>query len=649
MKKTPDILEQWAHGRAYPLLAVFLLVWVAYVPALDNELTNWDDDKYITDNVLIQEISLQSLAVAFGTQTQVVGNYHPLTVLSYSLNYKLSGDSAWALIFTNVLLHSLLAIVLLVFLRRLTADHLLAFLATLLFALHPMRVESVAWISERKDVLYLLFYLLALLQYLRYADIGHKAFYVQALLLFMLSVLSKGQAVTLPAVLLLTDYLRGRSFTSGRIWLEKLPFFFIAGLGAYLAFSSQGSVGYVSSDFPFSFGQQLFFASAGFSLYLLKGFIPFELSAFYAYPYEAQLSREVPAAFYWYSIPVILYIILCILIFVKSIKKAAGHRLRLLFFALMVFPVGLLPVLQLFPVGIAYMADRYSFLPAVGLSLILAMGLLWLMRKKGRWQSGLVIALLTVLYYGGYSMQRSNVWQDSLTLWRDVLSKNDKIATAWNNLGKAQKSHKGELEAALESYNRAIELDSGHYRAYTNRGNILAAFGRHKEAIGDFNRALQINPREAVLYYNRGLSYAITGNTAAARQDYARAMQLNPAYIKRQVPYDEGLLMLGTTAYDEGDIERAIRMMSLSIDMNPNQPRAWYNRGVAYDRAGQAKPAINDYSRAIALDPAYVQPYYNRGRLLLRMGMREEACPDLQKAAQAGYRDAQEVFLQNCQ
>ncbi len=339
--------ERWKYYSA--LVIIVVISFIAYFPVLHNGLLYWDDDFYIKNNPLIYSINLKEIF-----SQNVMGNYHPLTILTLAIEYHYFGLNATGYHAFNLLLHLLNVILVFYVVFSLSDKVGVALVASLLFGIHPLHVESVAWAAELKDLLYTFFFLASYIFYLMYLKDRHKKFYVFAILLFSAALLSKAMAASLAVVLILTDYFKGRKINIKTL-SEKIPFFLLAiafGLVSVLAQKSAGA----SDVIDFAFPQRILFACFGFISYLFKLLFPLHLSAYYPYPIKG--GENIPVQYYTYLIllTALVAFVCYSLRFTKKILFGAG------FFALTIFLV-----LQLFPIGGAVMADRYSYVPSIGI------------------------------------------------------------------------------------------------------------------------------------------------------------------------------------------------------------------------------------------------------------------------------------------
>jgi hypothetical protein len=367
---------------------------------LSNGFTNWDDDKYITGNPLIKGPDWNAIFTEASAS-----NYHPFTMLSLAFNYTISGADPFSYHLVNWLLHILNTALVFFFIYKISGKkNYVAAFASLIFGLHPMHVESVAWVSERKDVLYTFFFLLALLQYWRFLEIGKRSNIIFCFVFFILSLLSKPAAVILPVVLLLLDYWKGRSF-KWKMLVEKIPFFIMSFVFGFITVKVQTADAIVSFDI-YPLWSRFFFACYTIMIYTVRFFVPYPLSAFHPYPSVDALGLSV-----WLS-PIFI-IALAVLLWLK-------RKDRLLVFSLLFFIVNLLLVAQFVSVGLTIVSERYTYVPYIGLSFLTGMWLeKYLITSSNMFIKAVPFGIAIV--FGIISFQRTKVWKDGDTLWADVI------------------------------------------------------------------------------------------------------------------------------------------------------------------------------------------------------------------------------------
>ena len=496
------------------LLSLALVVsFAAFLPVLRNDFIDWDDPVYVTQNPAVLDLSPHGIKNIFTSFHY--GLYKPLVIFSFAVENHFFGLSSAAFHCDNLLLHLCnVAVVFFIFLR-LCASAEAAFAIALLFGIHPMHVESVAWIVERKDTLYALFFLLSFYTYLRYRDGGGLRVYALSCGLFVLSLMCKPMGVTLPAVLLLADYYKGRKISRETVY-DKLFFCAAALFFLLLNMGSAGAADVYYRPQGYTHLHNLLVASYGFLLYVIKAFFPFNLSVLYPYP---QVQNGVlPAA---YMVAPLQAAVLC----GATIFLARRNRAALFGFAF--FAVTLAPGLQWAAVAPSVAFDHYSYVSYLGLFFPLALFLdEW--RKNPRWRKTVltgfcaVAALFCVLTW-----QRALVWRDSVTLWSDVLVNYPDAGLALNKRG-YEFYRMGLLDAAIGDFTRAIAQNPAYLEALVNRGNVYARKGDFPNALLDYNTAAANGRETAPILNNRGNALRGMGRYAEAEMQYLRAEAMEP-------------------------------------------------------------------------------------------------------------------------
>jgi protein O-mannosyl-transferase len=625
MKKQPkaaqaQVPEQW---RQYLALAVIIIIsFIAYWPALQNGFV-WDDQYYIITNTLLKPVNLAEIF-----SQNVGGNYHPLTILALAAEFHFFGLDETGYHAVNLFLH-LLNVILVFYMAFLLSDKSgVALVTALLFGIHPLHVESVAWVSELKDLLYAFFFLGAYIFYLEYLRAPQKKYYVFALLLFSLSLLSKAMAASLPVLLMLTDYFKGRKMTVKTL-VEKIPFFLLAIAAGVVAVIAQKNSNFIQDSSVFNFPQRIVFACYGFITYLFNLLLPVQLSAYYPYPVKE--GDHIPILYYAY---VILF---------SGLAAYVIHSLRgtkKLFFGLGFFTVTVFLVLQLLPVGGAIMADRYSYIPSIGIFYLAGEGVYFLWGKKLKWVA-IVLVSVSTIFFTMKTFARCSVWKNGMSLWTDVIGQYQTIPQAYYNRGLYYLNHGGD-EEALKDFNKTIELAPAHFEAFNSRGNIYMNHNLDDQALKDFNKAVELKPDYGNAYHNRGILFMKEQKFDQAIADYTKAIDLklndNETYINR------GYVFMNLGRYEE-----ALDDLNKAIELNPAQAIGYHNRGAIYFTVKRYEEAIADYSKAIALNPGYTEAYYNRGLAEFYAGKKEAACADVKHAAGLGSKPAADAMLLICQ
>ncbi|MCF6241318.1 MAG: tetratricopeptide repeat protein [Bacteroidales bacterium] len=623
--------KQWIIAS----LIIVVFTVVAYIPAFKAELTNWDDKSYVLENPTLKELSVENIKTIFSEY--YMGNYHPLAMLSLSLDYKIGGETqdgeirAWIYHFTNILLHIINSLLVFYFVFLLIRRFDIAFLAGLMFAVNTLHVESVAWVSERKDVLYALFFIASLIEYLYYIDKKQIKFYFLSLLLFILSLLSKGQAVSLAVSLLAIDFLYDRKLLDKKVIFEKIPYFILALIFGIIAIYAQKEGNALHGEESYAFYKRIGFAGYAFTQYIIKLFVPINLSAIY--PYPDIINKTVPG-YYWLFLIPSLSILYLFFYFLKRNKIYA--------FAIAFFIINIVLLLQLIPVGSAIMADRYAYIPSIGFFIFLAYFLHNLMDKypKQALTAKLFIAIY-IIFLMVLSFNRCKVWNNSMSLWDDTIEKSPTAVVALNNRGSTKdrnKDHRG----AIKDFTKAIIYKPDYKHAFYNRGMARKELAKEtgdtslfRPAITDFDKALKFDEYFVEAYHSRAVTkenYAdyITNQEQRkqlllqALEDYDKALKINPEY-------EEALVNRGVAKGKLGMLNQAIEDFNQALLINPNNPSIYSNRGLAKDHAKNYEAAIADYNKAIELDPEFITAYLNRGLAYQKIGKLEKAIEDFSK------------------
>ena len=547
-KKAPQ-----KSGTALPLWflgGTIILTLIAYWPSLKNGFVNLDDYDYITVNSVIHSLGWENLKTMF--TSVYFGNYHPLTTLTWAIDYAIDGEKqAWFFHAGNLVLHLANVILIFVFTRKLTGSGMAAAFIAVFTAIHPMHVESVAWVSERKDVLYSLFFLLSLTGYLRYQEKHQVKDYVLTIGMFLLAALSKSAAVVLPLLLLLIDFLHQRRFTA-RLFLEKVPFFLISVLFGVIAIRSQQAA--IGKDVITGAAgvPQFLFATYGLLKYIFMFFIPAGMSAIH--PYPATVSGTARILLYVSPTAVLILIGL-----VAWSLKYSRH----IAFGFGFFIVNLLLVLQIVPVGEAYMAERYTYMAYFGLLYIVVhLAVILKERNKVTNLNNLYLALsvAAALVFTVVTSQRTQVWKNALSLYEDIAAKYPQKEYMVYYLKGLEKHDKGDLEGAVADYSEAARLHPSYSRPFNNRGNIYFYQGKYKEALDDFNQALSLDPGIFETWNNRGNAKAMLNDLPGALADYEKSLSLKPDY--GDAFKNRGLvkMMKGDTASAAADWKIALQL-----------------------------------------------------------------------------------------
>jgi len=601
--------SKWVAGML--LIAATLIV---YLPVKDHQFVGLDDDLYVTHNPQIQK-GLTWANLAWALTALEAGFWHPLTWWSHMLDYELFGLNPGGHHLMSLLLHTLNVLLLFGLLQRWTGALWRSFLVAALFALHPLNVESVAWVAERKNVLSTLFWLLTLGAYVHYVRKPHWQRYLWVVVLFVLGLMAKPMLVTLPCVVLLLDYwplgrldLSWSEFRQkgAKLLLEKTPLFALSVASGMLAIHAEDLLGALPSLQQISLEARLGNSLTSLVAYLGKMVWPTDLAVFYPHP-EA-------------SLPVGQVILAIIVIGTLSLLVLWGAPSYPYLLVGWLWYLGtLLPVSGLIQVGRHTMADRFMYVPLIGVFILLVWGCTqWVegsQVKKG-WGIGATVFLLLGLSINT-RLQVAH-WQNSTTLFEHAIRSTKDNDLIHNNLGTVF-LEAGEIDKSMEQLYIALQIRPESPAVLYNLGLALKQKGNLDGAARYFLEALDLKPNLADAHNNLGLIRMAQGDGEKALQHFSKALEIDPQLF-------EAHNNLGTLLLGRGQIEEAIRHFSQSLLLHPDQARAYNNLGAALDLQGRSEEAIAHYHRALELAPSSYLTHNNLGKMFMEKG-------DLEKAA----------------
>ncbi len=636
--------------KKYKYLIIILLIVfssLAYGRILGNDFINFDDNNYITENHHIKSgINIETIKWAFGAV--VSSNWHPLTLLSHTLDWNLFGANAWGHHLISLLLHIGAVLFLFLFLNKATKSLWPSAFVAAVFALHPLRVESVAWAAERKDVLSMFFGMATLYAYAYYVEKPQISKYFICLILFVLSLMSKPMLVTLPFVLLLLDYwplgrwqkalkppppvevtlqMKGKNTTkkpneesnikkkistpiksrrqliANLLW-EKVPFFTLSIISSIVTLWAQSKGGAVISLQKLPFPERVTSAIIAYISYLGKTFWPVDLAVFY--PYES----SVP---HWQIFGAAFILIGITATVICSIRKAP-----FLFVGWFWYIGTLIPVIGLVQVGGQAMADRYTYLPSIGIAMMLTWGLLYVVPKERLRKiilfpaAVIVLTVLTILTW-----QHCGHWKNSVSIFNHALKVTKNNYLAHNNFGVIL-ADSGKTEEAIAHYLAAIQINPFYDSAHGNLGVALAASGKNEEAIDRYIEAIKINPLNDYAHCNLGVALAAQGKNEEAIDRYHEAMIINPANADAHYNLANMFIKQGKTEQAESHYLEAIKI-------NPEHYDAHYNLADIFAKKGKIEKAIEHFREAVRIKPSSFKALNNLGVHLEKQLKHDEA------------------------
>ncbi|KPM48627.1 tetratricopeptide repeat protein [Jiulongibacter sediminis] len=639
-------------------LGLLIAVFAAYGLIWQNGLV-WDDDPYILLNDAVKEFDLKALLTDFH-----VGNYHPLTMLTLAVEYLFAGESPHLYHFNNLWLHALNSTLVFVLIKRLNQSSWVALLTAGFFALHPLHVESVAWAAERKDVLYTLFLLLSLLMYVNFKERGETKHYVWALILFILSCLSKGMAVVLPALLVITDWWflsKEEKPFSVKIWKEKIPFFAITLFFAYIATTAQKDAGADASAVigaAYTGFERVRIVAYSFLFYWFKTLVPIDLLPFY--PYPPRVGGNIPGIYNLALIGLLVFL---------GLTFFLGRKNKKIWWAVSFFVIAISTVLQILPVGSAIVADRYYYLSSIGPLFLMSnylgkgiekgvalkyvsFGLLGIcaaltFNQVSHWKNGYTLFKPAEKFYPEDAMVLSNLgWyylgEKDFTTAKEYLTHADnngfKNADVCRTIA-SMYIDEGQYDMAIPYINRAYQYLPVKSRTDWLMALALSKQNRNDEALPYAQKAVNGEPENQDFQATYASILANTGHGEEARQLYAQLnendeespdFRLNYAYSFRA----------------DGDLNKEVELLKALINDHPDYMPAYKNIGVSLSELGRHDETVLYWEKAAELD-ASGDYEYNIGINYANRNMVDKAVPWYQKAARKGKAEAIDLLTRN--
>jgi tetratricopeptide (TPR) repeat protein len=608
-------------------VALIVITLAVYWQVGNHEFLNYDDNVYVTENAHVTT-GITGSNIIWACTSVYASNWHPITWLSHMTDAQLYGMKPRGHHLTNVVIHTISTVLLFLLLFRLTGLLWQSSFVAALFALHPLHVESVAWVAERKDVLSAFFWFLTLFVYATYVTKRKPILYFLSLVSFLLGLMSKPMLVTLPAVMLLMDFwplnriilneqlpgqrqLLVRVFPLPALVKEKIPFCGCALFSAAVTMYAQHKGGSIKSFEVLPFWFRIENAVIAYVKYIAKMLWPRDLSIFYPFTSSLPLWQVICS--------------LLVLLLVSAATIWAGRRHPYLTVGWFWFLVTLVPVIGLIQVGGQSMADRYTYIPLTGLFIMGAWGVPALTRRLKCRQG--ILALLAgamVIASAAATWRQLDFWRDNFSLYRHALRVTSGNEVAHYNLGFAL-DEKGDLDAAIREYREALAINPNSIAARNNLGFALERKGTPDAAIREYREAIRLNPDSVAAHYNLGLAIDEKGDMDAAIREYRQALTINPNFVAAH--YN-----LGLDLAKKGDRDAAIKEYREALAINPTHIAAHYNLGLALAQKGDLDTAIGEFQETLAINPGYSAAHNNLGTALEQKGDLDAAIREFHEA-----------------
>ncbi len=586
----------------YLLGGIMILVLVIYSNALHNDILTFDDNDYFNNYPEVINFSWASIKTYFTHYYLIM--YQPLPVLTLAANYHFSGFHSFPMHVFNLVFHLINILLVFRFIDLLIKNKNIALIIALIFAIHPMNVEAVSWISARSSSMYTCFYLFALIAYLKYLGENKTKYIIYAALFFIVSLFCKAQAVTLPVVMLLLDFYFNREIFSVKVLLEKVPFFLLSITFGIVTLLDKDTMSNITSGMVNTYNPLdiFFIVCHSMVFYVFKFFLPVNLCSIYVYPPKA--GAMLPMTYYLSAI-VFIGLLYLLFKFRKNKEVVLGAGLFLITIAINI---------QLIPSRLFEVTDRYGYFPYLGLSLLILFYINHLKEtnriKYTNYKPYFIIALLCYGVFFSFAVySRNTVWQNDDTLMTDIIKKNPQSEYL--------------------------------YRAYGNRGFYYKRTNRPQEAISDFTEAIKLKPDDSRNYFNRALTYMLMNDNGNATADFTEAIKLDPKQPLLYANRTQTRLLMKDTAGSIADAEQCIRLDSTNVDSYNTLATIEYARQ-QYDKSEQHLTA------AITSNPKFAIGFKNRGLLYMKLNKMDKACADFETASNLGNQDGASLHQQNC-
>lgn len=589
---------------------LFIATFVTFWPSVRCEYVTWDDPDFITQNFHVQQ-GLTWTSLKWASTAVVASNWHPITTLTYLVGWQLWGFDPASDHFFDIILHAINVVVLFLLVRKLTGALWRSALVAALFALHPMRVESVTWIAERKDLLSAFFFFLTIWVYVDWVKQRRPWRYVLLSLMFVLGLLSKPMVVTLPFVLLLLDYwpLKRSKVAVWKLVLEKIPLFALSAIFSVLTYIVQQRAGSIAQLERWAFDQRLANALISYWRYIEKFIWPSHLSPLY-------LPSAHPSIL-WVSIAALMLVAVSIAILLRAPKSNVSTG--------WFWYLGMLvPVIGIIQVGSQSMADRYSYLPFIGLYFIIVWTVFDAVRKSTMRHALVLVSFLSLGVYAFEAHRQIAVWQNSGTLFRRMIDINPNNCVAHNGLG-AYYVDQRRYKEAMEQFQIAISILPQFPDAQNNLGAELARQHKNQQAMAHFRAALDANPNFEMAHKNLAKVLDAEGDLDEAIVHYRKAYEIAP---DRFLNANE----LGVCYFKKGDIADAATMFSKAVALAPNDSTTHANYGKALFALREINKSADEYAKAVSLSPLDADAQFHYGLLLAIQNNAVEAERHLREA-----------------
>lgn len=593
-------------------LILSMLIVAAYFKLFSANFISWDDGEVLVNNKDVHDFNLKAFFTNY-----YVGNYAPIAMIGFAIDWLVFHGNAAGHHVMSLMFHILNGVLVYKFAELILKDNLKALICTLIFCFHPLQVETVAWVSAKNNLVYSVFFLLGLIYYSKFIIDGVKKYYSYALLFFILSVLSKPSAICFPLVLPLLDYLLKQKTDLKSLVVNKIPFIIVAVILGVATIYTRTEDKFINQNHAYAIHERIGYAGYAILQYIYKFFIPINLSVIYPYPQDKVVSMIVG------------YIIIVLLAF--GLYKLYKSSSKIIFFGISFFIINLLLVLQFIPFGEVLTADRYMYLPIIGICMAL-LSIIPLKEKQFK-----ITGIALVLVFGSLTFMRASVWKNSISLYSDIIKKYPHSFVALNSLGAEYMLNKN-YDMSLRYLNAAINENTEYYKGYYNRGLLFAQTDRIKNAIRDFDKAIDLKQ------YLK--AYVARANAYYLLKDFSKAINDAESALKQDPNNPKANYVLANCYDDLNQLDKSLTYYNKVIASNTENPLYFMRRAIVYGKMQQYQMCLQDLDVCTNIDLNYAEAYYWKG--VVKVNMKQNPCADLKRAVDLGFSAAQQPLSAYC-
>lgn len=593
-------------------LILSILIVAAYFKLFSANFISWDDGEVLVNNKDVHDFNLKAFFTNY-----YVGNYAPMAMIGFAIDWLIFHGNAAGHHAMSLLFHILNGVLVYKLAELILKDNLKALLCAVIFCFHPLQVETVAWVSAKNNLVYSVFFLLGLIHYSKFILNGIKKNYIYALLFFILSVLSKPSAICFPLVLVAIDYLLKQKTDFKSLIVNKIPFIIVAVVLGIATIYTRTEDKFINQNHSYAIHERIGYAGYAILQYIYKFFIPMDLSVIYPYPQNKTLSIGVG------------YLIFILLVF--ALYKLYKSSSKIIFFGLLFFIINLLLVLQFIPFGEVLTADRYMYLPMIGISIAL-LSIIPLKEKQLK-----ITGIALMLVFGSLTFMRASVWKNSIALYSDIIKKYPHSYVALNSLGAEYMLNKN-YDMASRYLNATVNENPNYYKGYYNRGLLYAQTNRMKNALQDFDKAIALNQYPKA-YVARATAYY-------ELKDFSKAISDAETVLKKEPNNPKANYVLANCYDDLNQLDKALIYYNKVISSNSENPMYYLRRAIVYGKQQQYHQCLQDLDVSTNIDANYGEAYYWKG--VVKVNMKQNPCNDLKKAMNLGFTAAQQPLMTYC-